>query len=263
MKKIFPIVVLFFLNCNSKENNGILKSDINKLKLEVKNLKEEILNLKKWDTKIIISKAHDLIFYDPTNFTIKLLNKRPSINNNKLILCIPAAFTDDPKINHNLIDGHYIENGNIISNDNNPDLSGTCIISKNNIIILSSKNLIQTSNTAVKNKSSLFQQFLLINNYKIIYCAKYDKTPNLIIPKLRRAIVEINDNVFIVESKTQMSILNFQKLLVSNNVKNAIYLDMGTYSEGWYRNDAGKTTAIGETMNNTNKQSNWIVFEKV
>jgi hypothetical protein len=51
--------------------------------------------------------------------------------------------------------------------------------------------------------------------------------------------------------------------LISNNIKNAIYLDMGTYSEGWYKNDDGKINTIGEDMKNTDKQSNWIVYEKI
>jgi hypothetical protein len=37
---------------------------------------------------------------------------------------------------------------------------------------------------------------------------------------------------------------------------------MGTYSEGWYRNEFGKTITIGKDMKNTNNQSNWLVFQK-
>lgn len=266
MKKIISIILLFFISCNSKEleaNNGILKLDIIKLKVEVKNLKEDILNLKKSNLKNWISNHNDLTFYDPENFTIKLFSLRPSKKNNKFVLCVPSAFTDDPKNNSNLIDGYFIEKGNVISKDINTDLSGTCIIFKNRPIIIPSINLTRASKTAIENKSSLFQQFLLLYNNKIISNLKFEKAISSKRKLLRRAIVEINNHVFIVESKAQYSIIDFQNLLFSNKVKNAIYLDMGTYSEGWYENDVGKITIIGETMINTNKQSNWIVFEKI
>ena len=98
----------------------------------------------------------------------------------------------------------------------------------------------------------------MVFNSKIIKCNLFKNKLNL-----RRAIIEINNHFYIVQSIGRISILDFQNLLISISAKNAIYLDMGTYSEGWYENDVGKITIIGETMINTNKQSNWIVFEKI
>lgn len=265
MRFFFILIPIIFISCNSKEleaNNYTLKLEITKLNLQIKNLKEDVLDLKKCDTKIIASKAHNLVFYDPANLTIKLLSKRPSVNNNNLVLCIPAAFTDNRINNSKLIDGFFIENGNIISKDINKDLSGTCIITKNGLIIIPSINLTQTSNTVVENKGSLFQQYLLLYNHKRISNLKFENTHSSKRKLLRRALVEIDNHVFIVESKAQCSIIDFQNLLVLNKIKNSIYLDMGTYSEGWYRNDNHKIISIGETMRETNLQSNWLVFQK-
>ena len=64
-----------------------------------------------------------------------------------------------------------------------------------------------------------------------------------------------------VESKARMTLSDFQDSLIKNNVTNAIYLDMGTYSEGWYRGSNGITNTIGENMDATSKQSNWLIFE--
>ncbi len=259
-------ILLFFVSCNSdnkKSKNDISDSDFSNLKTEVNNLKDEIQNLKKSKSKFWIYYQNDLIFFDSSNFAIKLFSKRPDKQNNQFVISIPAAFTDDPKKNSNLIDGYFIENGNLISNDMNTYLSGVCIISKNRPIIIPSLNLKQARNTAVESKSSLFQQFLLLYNHKRISNLEFENKDSSKRKLLRRALVEIDNQVFIVESKGQHSIIDFQNLLVSNKVKNAIYLDMGTYSEGWYKNDDGKINSIGETMKNTDKQSNWIVFEKM
>jgi hypothetical protein len=266
MRIIISFILLFFVSCNSKElevNNDVLKSEITKLNLNVNNLKDEVLILKKCKSKFWIYYQNDLTFFDSSNFAIKLFSKRPNKHNNQFILCIPAAFTDDPRNNNNLIDGCFIEKGIKISKDYNEELSGTCVISNNKPIIYESKNLPQVSKTAIANKSSLFQQFLLVFNNKTISNIKFENKPSSKSKLIRRALTEIDNHFYIVESKAKYSIIDFQKLLVSNNVKNAIYLDMGTYSEGWYKTDDGKINTIGEEMKNTDKQSNWIVYEKI
>jgi hypothetical protein len=266
MKTIISFTLFFFLSCNSKNqesNNDILNSEVNKLKREVKFLKNEILHLKKCKAKSWIYYKNDLTFYDSSNFAIKLFSKRPDKKNNQFVLSIPAAFTDNPRNNHNLVDGCFIEKGIKISNDYNEDLSGTCVISNNIPIIYESKNLPQVSKSALANKSSLFQQFLLVYKHKIISNIKFENKPSSKSKLIRRALAEIDNQFYIVESKLECSIIDFQNLLVSNNVKNAIYLDMGTYSEGWYRNEFDKTATIGKDMKNTNNQSNWIVYEKI
>ena len=265
MKIIIYFFLIFFLSCNSKNqesNNDILNSEVNKLKIEVKILKNEILNLKKCKAKSWIYYKNDLTFYDSSNFAIKLFSKRPDKKNNQFVLVIPAAFTDDPRNNHNLIDGCFVAKGIKISNDYNEDLSGTCVISNNIPIIYESKNLPQIIKTASANKSSLFQQFLLVYKHKKISNIKFENKPSSKSRLMRRALTEIGNKFYIVESKLECSIIDFRNLLVSNNVKNAIYLDMGTYSEGWYRNEFGKTITIGKDMKNTNNQSNWLVFQK-
>ena len=266
MRIIISFILLFFVSCNSKEveaNNDLSKLEITKPNLEVINLKKEVQILKQYKSKFWIYFQNDLTFFDSSNFAIKLFSKRPDKQNNKFVLSIPAAFTDAPMNNHNLIDGCFIEKGIKISNDYNEDLSGTCVISNNKPIIYESKNLPQVSKTALANKSSLFQQFLLVFNNKTISNIKFENKPSSKSKLIRRALTEIDNHFYIVESKAKYSIIDFQKLLISNNIKNAIYLDMGTYSEGWYKNDDGKINTIGEDMKNTDKQSNWIVYEKI
>ena len=70
------------------------------------------------------------------------------------------------------------------------------------------------------------------------------------------------DNSFcICQSKERLTIQDFQKALVDAGVENAVYLDMGGWSEGWYKNAYDEKMVIGEGMTSTDKQTNWLVYE--
>ena len=258
MRFFFTLILFLFFSCNSKElesKNDILKLEVTKLNVEVKNLKNEIHTLKNKNSKIVIRNSNNLIFFDPNGLEININSKRPLKNDNNISLNIPAAFTDSS----NKIDGLFIEKGFTISRKINKKLNGTCIISNKKVKYINTHSLSdKIICEVIAKKQSLFQQQLLVFNSKIIKCNLFKNKLNL-----RRAIIEINNHFYIVQSIGRISILDFQNLLISISAKNAIYLDMGTYSEGWYENDVGKITIIGETMINTNKQSNWIVFEKI
>ena len=260
---ILAFLIFVFSSCvRNQEEIVQLKSDIIKLQIEVDCIKYQInknlqINFNNW-----IYCSNDLTFYNSANFNITLSSKRPSKSISNAFFCVPAAFTDDPKINHNLIDGHFIVNGTDISNDVNHDLSGACIFDENNIEIIPSTKLsdVKLAEISAK-KRNLFQQFLLVKNKIKVECNKYKSTPNLVKPLLRRALVQVNNDFYVVESKARMTLSDFQDSLIKNNFTNAIYLDMGTYSEGWYRGSNGITNTIGEDMVNTSKQSNWLIFE--
>lgn len=256
------LVFIFSSCCHNQEEIIHLKSDINKLQTEVDSIKYQIKKSRQINFNNWIHYTNDLTFYNPINFSITLSSARPSKSISNIFLCVPAAFTDDPKINHNLIDGHFIVNGTDISNDVNHDLSGACIFDENNIEIIPSTKLSDVKLAEISaNKRNLFQQFLLVMNKIKVECNKYKSTPNLVKPLLRRALVQVNNDFYVVESKVRMTLSDFQDSLIKNNFTNAIYLDMGTYSEGWYRGSNGITKTIGENMVNTSKQSNWLIFE--
>jgi hypothetical protein len=257
MKKIvkFSILVLSlsFPSCNLKEKNAniqLLQEEIKSLKIEVKNLKKETQNLKFKTPDLIVTDFGDLKLFNPNNLNICIYSKRPQ-KNGKTHLVVPAAFTKP----NNKIDGLFIENGTLINSNVNEELNGICIISNNKLKIGRYNPLI--INEVISKKQSLFQQVLLVFDSKIVECELFRSDLNL-----RRALVEINNQFFLIESKKRVSILDFQNLMISKHVKNAIYLDMGTYSEGWYKNE-NKTYAIGETMTQTYRQSNWLVFKSL
>lgn len=257
MEKLVRLLILLlclsFLSCNLKErdvNIKLLQEDINNLKVEIENLKKETLKLKFKTATLIVTAIGDLKLFNPNNLNICIYSKRPQ-KNGKTHLVVPAAFTKPS----NKIDGLFIEKGTLINSNVNEKLNGICIISNNKLKIGRYNPLI--INEVISKKQSLFQQVLLVFDSKIVECELFRSDLNL-----RRALVEINNHFFLIESKKRVSILDFQNLMISKHVKNAIYLDMGTYSEGWYKNE-NKTYAIGETMTQTYRQSNWLVFKSL
>lgn len=77
----------------------------------------------------------------------------------------------------------------------------------------------------------------------------------------RRALVEFANHRFaVVESMTDdLEIKQFADDLLELGAKNALYLDMGDWDEGWYREGSGVTT-LGHRRTHTARQSNWLVF---
>ncbi|TPG65318.1 hypothetical protein [Hymenobacter nivis] len=77
----------------------------------------------------------------------------------------------------------------------------------------------------------------------------------------RRALVEWADHRFaVVESLADdVTMQQFGEDLVALGARNALYLDMGGWDEGWYR--AGNNVVVlGHWRTDTAQQSNWLVF---
>ncbi|RZK61367.1 MAG: hypothetical protein EOO59_05245 [Hymenobacter sp.] len=79
----------------------------------------------------------------------------------------------------------------------------------------------------------------------------------------RRALVEFAGHRFaVVESASDATDMQqFGDDLVELGAKNALYLDMGDWDEGWYKR-AGQVVKLGHRRTETPRQSNWLVFEK-
>lgn len=77
----------------------------------------------------------------------------------------------------------------------------------------------------------------------------------------RRALVEFADHRFaVVESAADdLEMQQFAADLLELGAKNALYLDMGDWDEGWYR-DGSRVVTLGHRRTHTARQSNWLVF---
>ncbi|UOQ69888.1 phosphodiester glycosidase family protein [Hymenobacter volaticus] len=77
----------------------------------------------------------------------------------------------------------------------------------------------------------------------------------------RRALVEFRDHRFaVIESVSDsLTMHQFGEDLRALGARNALYLDMGDWDEGWYRK--GKSVVkLGYRRTQTARQSNWLVF---
>jgi hypothetical protein len=196
----------------------------------------------------------DLYVYTPHKLTYHLTNKRPTFTNNNY-LSVAAAFTAE---DYKSKSGMLIIEGNSIFNSYNDSLTGRCIIDGSSIRILDYvKNIDSLKSKIITNKESFFQQALLVYNKKPVKWNLKHGPDKL----QRRALIEFNNQFSICESSTGVDIETFTLDLIKLGVKNAIYLDMGGWSEGWYKSVDGKQIGIGG-KNASKSQINWLYLSE-
>ncbi len=201
--------------------------------------------------ELIDDPACKLLLYHPKQLNINLVNKRPVFNQSTYMV-VPAAYTDK----QNRIDGLCFLNGNKVANNINTNLTGFCMLRNNTIEIKSLKELTPIlQQSIVTNKATLFQQSLLVLNSQIISCNLFGNTRSK-----RRALVKFNNSYCIAESVGPLAIADFQKALIRIKATSAINLDMGSWSEGWYKNKQGNQVKIGDNMSSTRQQTNWLIL---
>ena len=79
----------------------------------------------------------------------------------------------------------------------------------------------------------------------------------------RRALVELaNRRLAVVESVADgLTMQQFADDLLALGARNALYLDMGDWDEGWYKAN-GRVIRLGHRQTETARQSNWLVFAR-
>jgi len=260
-KNCILLISLIILNsCHNNGRNPVETSvgKIDSLKSVISSLEDEIKSLKEDNPFVQVQHAEAstcmIIHYKTFGLKIQLNNIRPVFDKNTF-LCVPAAFTSRQQT----VDGYFMKEGILINKTINNEINGFIMFNEQEIIIDSIKYLTANHLKIEKDKSyNIFQQFLLVKKSKLIKCEKFGEKINT-----RRAIVKYPDgDIFIVESHRQMTILEFQKALVEIGVEDALYLDMGTFSEGWYKSSDCEKIKIGELFSNTNMQTNWLTYEK-
>lgn len=81
----------------------------------------------------------------------------------------------------------------------------------------------------------------------------------------RRALVEFADHRFAVVENAAgpLTMQQFAAELIELGARNALYLDMGDWDEGWYRAGNGRIVTLGQLRTETPRQSNWLVFVRL
>ncbi len=183
---------------------------------------------------------------------------RPDKSDKNLVLVIAGAYTN---LDTYSVDGLYIDNGTVHNKTKvNHSLGGGIKIINGECEIFPTRKgkLLNDSliNLVVSRKGSFFQQIQLIEKGK---GAKYKDV------KLfqRRAIVKLKGGkTAVIESFEHITLTAFTTDLLELGAVDALYTDMGSWDEGWYRDPAnGKPITIGRLRAQTDKQCNWVVFK--
>jgi hypothetical protein len=199
------------------------------------------------------------VFY-PENLFPELRNIRPMPSDTSIQFCIPVAFT---KLENDSIDGLFIANGKVFNRFAvNHTLGGGMLIRGKEISIFKTDGgkLLTTNwmDSIANLKQSFFQQIQLVRNNQALELRKDQKLFQ------RRAIVIFNGGkIAVIESKNAITLQEFADDLVKLKVWDAIYTDMGSFDEGWYRDQTSKAIVkMGKNRSETARQSNWLIFKR-
>ena len=244
-KRFFIISIVLLLAITFSFLNNAFKSDANGV---------NILTVEKKKTK----SGYNYTLFFKNNLKIGISLTRPEKTDNTIQLCIAGAFTD---LQNHSPDGLLIENGKVLNkNKMNHSLGGAIkIINGECEMFPTDKGKLLTDsliNFIVSKKGSLFQQIQMVEKGG---GAKYKDV------KLfqRRAIVKLKGNkTAIIESYENITLTAFTTDLLELGAVDALYVDMGAWDEGWYKNPSdNKTITIGRMKTQTDKQSNWVMFK--
>ncbi|HEX8517145.1 MAG TPA: hypothetical protein VF868_13190 [Bacteroidia bacterium] len=182
--------------------------------------------------------------------------KRPLKSDKSIHLCIAGPFTDLVSLT---VDGLFIDNG-IVHNRNkiNRSLGGGIKIINGECEIFPTQKGKLLNDSLIKSitagKGSFFQQIQLIEKGK---GAKFKDVKEF----QRRAIVKLKQNkTAVIESYEHITLAAFTKDLLELGVLDAIYTDMGSWDEGWYRKGSSVET-IGRLRTQTARQCNWVILK--
>ena len=224
------------------------------------NPNKKLTNTEKQPSKIIIdtiiqnvdNDTITLLLYRPINCKAKFITSRPDSNDTKIKLSVAAAFTAS---NLKSIMGNYIIEGKVKEGKKIKSTGYAAIFDNKVIIKPYSEKINNYKNLAIKKRGDLFQQMLLVQDSELIPCRIFGKAATY-----RRALVIIDGTPCVIESGVRLSIDNFSRALIRMGIKNALCLDMGTWSKGWLRTENNNYIPIGKLTSSTKDQSNWLIF---
>lgn len=201
----------------------------------------------------------ELVFYIPQNAYGAITDSRPLKTDTNIVFVCAAAFT---LLENDAIDGLFIDSGNVKVKWVNHSLGGGIIIpeksSKEPAAIFGTdmgKSLDSVFIDSVAGlHASFFQQIQLVRDGQAL---RFQKEFSLF---QRRALCIWHGELVVIESKTRCTMQKFANVLKSCGIQNALYVDMGSWDEGWYRTAQRELVSIGLMKNETDRQSNWFVF---
>lgn len=253
---IFALIALTIAGCSSSNKKG---TDTLELTSE---------RSSKVDTMLFVNNA----LVDSNPFIIMRMNKDvayitmadsiiPSKADQTIALCVEAAFTGEQlkKFKTTNIGGDYVIDGIFHKGYKCKANTGFLYADKSAFTISSSEHCAEWIEKAKKNKCTLFQQILIIQNGRNVYRGTPIKpaTSNI----YRAACIMKDGNFAVIQSKERLPLSDFLDGLIKLGASDALYLDMGLgWNYGWYR-ETQQTHAISLFYYRTPYQTNWLLIK--
>ncbi|MEE0882139.1 MAG: hypothetical protein U0L65_01795 [Bacteroidales bacterium] len=192
--------------------------------------------------------------YVPQNAHYHFQRVKPDSNNTNLLMSVVAAFTS--KAPEHVV-GTSVSNGKKRIYPTDAETAYCLIIGEEVKIEALEPNHKSAIETAVKQKGDYFQQMHLVEDAEAKSCEIFKNRATF-----RRALAQKEGETHLVESLDRMTIDDFIQSLIFLGYEQAIYLDMGSWSEGWYRNEDNEIIRIGNNWKSSHLQTNWLVIRK-
>lgn len=195
------------------------------------------------------------VFY-PQQLAVRVVTTRPQVENSADQLSVAAAYTNldtDQPLDLLVQQGRVRQTKSTI-----PFLRGVLLSVGDTLTI----SRLPTSPALLKAQVEAAHRrrgTLLLQELLVFEGEKQQFGPGSVFQ--RRALVEFAARRFaVVESMADDLTMNqFGADLRELGAKNALYLDMGDWDEGWYK-AGGQVVKLGNRRTQTARQSNWLVF---
>jgi hypothetical protein len=183
---------------------------------------------------------------------VQLRLERPKRSDRDVLVCVPGTYTSP----EGTVEGAVVLEGKLVRPNPMP-WEALLVIESSAPQVRWQRSRLGAQELAglAGRKASVVQGHLLVGGGKV--------RPLKPSPALRRRALTVasSGGFAIVESTVAVELGVFAADLVAMGVFAAMNLDMGRWSEGWYRDPgSGKLQTLGEDFRATDKQTNWIVL---
>jgi len=199
------------------------------------------------------ARSHRL--FHPVDAAFELRVRRPSPRDEHVLLCVAGTYTSPS----DRVEGVVVLDGGVIQ---------TTRMAWQGLLTITAGNATVERATPAAFSPKAFSQYAsaatsLVQGHLLVDAAR--PTPLKPSPALhRRAVVtrEVTPGQrtsFVVESLEPVELAAFAADLAALGASTAFNLDMGSWSEGWYRDESG-VHPLGHDRSSTARQSNWLVI---
>jgi hypothetical protein len=187
-----------------------------------------------------------------------LTDSLPGSDDPAELLRVAAAFTGDDL---HTVCGDHVVAGNLLRGYDDVTCTGHLLAVGNQVCIRPNNDLDASVDAAVAGGGYLFQQCLIVEDgvgyVERIPQAIRDRRAHI---KYRAACIFDDGSFAVIQGMDEMYCEEFIDGLVRQGVKQALYLDMGTWAYGWYRERKGAPVVeLAPRFTNTQYQTNWLV----